>query len=219
MTQHQLTINSDGLALEAVLHLPSSLGKAPAVTVCHPHPRYGGNMNSGIVVGLSEALRASGIAALRFNHRGVGGSEGNFAVGVDWALADAWAAVDALSLDDRIDATRVGIAGYSFGASVALLASLESDTILAMATIACPASVFKEFGARELLVPKLFVLGDQDHDFPVDQFRFLAQRYSEPKQVSVLSGADHFFRGHETVLGEIASAFFTRWLASSTLRD
>ncbi len=219
MTQHQLTLDSDGLALEAVLHMPSSSGKVPGVAVCHPQPRYGGDMSSGVVVGLCESLQASGIAAIRFNHRGVGVSEGDFAGGGDGALADARAALDALSLDDRVDATRVGIAGYSFGASVALLASLESDAVQAIATVACPVEVFKELGARELLIPKLFILGDQDHDFPVEQFRFLARRYSEPKQVSVLSGADHFFRGQETVLGEMTAAFFTSWLAAGGSRD
>jgi alpha/beta superfamily hydrolase len=91
--------------------------------------------------------------------------------------------------------------------------------VQAVATIACPVGVFGTLGAAELLQPKLFVLGDHDHDFPVDQFRFLARRYSEPKQVSVISTADHFFRGHESTLGEMASGFFARWLAADATGD
>jgi alpha/beta superfamily hydrolase len=228
MTQHQLTLDSDGLALAAILHVPADsvssassrpLQKIPGVVVCHPHPRYGGDMNSGVVAGLAECLQASGIAALRFNHRGVAGSEGEFAGGGDGALADARSALEELSLDERVDATRVGIAGYSFGASVALQASLDSDSVQAIAAIACPVGVFKALGARELLQPKLLVLGDRDHDFPADQFRFLARRYSEPKQVSLISGADHFFQGHESTLGEMAAEFFAKWLVADGAAD
>ena len=109
MTQHQLTLDSDGLALAAILHVPADsvssassrpLQKIPGVVVCHPHPRYGGDMNSGVVAGLAQCLQASGIAALRFNHRGVAGSEGEFAGGGDGALADARSALEELSLDE-----------------------------------------------------------------------------------------------------------------------
>ena len=218
MTQHQITFDSDGLVLVAILDVPAYSGssgpsqKVPGVVVCHPHPRYGGDMHNGVVAGLARRLQESGIASLRFNHRGVAGSEGEFADRGDGVLADARSALELLSLDDRIDATRVGIAGYSYGASIALQATLDSDAVQAVAAIACPVGVFRAVGALELLQPKLFVLGDHDHDFPAEQFRFLAKRYSEPKQVSVISGADHFFQGHESTLGEMAAEFFTTWL-------
>ena len=219
MTQHQLTLDSDGLGLAAILDIPSSSGKVPGVVVCHPHPRYGGDMHNGVVAELARWLHASGVAALRFNHRGVAGSEGTFAHGVDEALADASSALETLSLDDRVDANRLGIAGYSFGASVALQSSLDSDTVQAITAIAPPVGVFGAVGALELLQPKLFVLGDHDHDFPADQFRFLARRYGEPKQVSVIPGADHFFVGHESTLGEMAAKFFAKWLAADVSAD
>ena len=85
--------------------------------------------------------------------------------------------------------------------------------------IAPPVGVFGAVGALELLQPKLFVLGDHDHDFPADQFRFLARRYGDPKQVSVIPGADHFFVGHESTLGEMAAGFFAKWLATDVAAD
>ena len=176
-------------------------------------------MHNGVVEGLAQSLRASGIAALRFNHRGVAGSEGEFSGAGDGALADALSALDELALDERVDANRLGIAGYSFGASIALQASLDSEVVQAIAALACPVGVFGAIGTRELLQPKLFVLGDRDHDFPVDQFRFLARRYSEPKQVSLISGADHFFKGHELALGDMTADFFARWLIADVAAD
>ncbi len=63
-----------------------------------------------------------------------------------------------------------------------------------------------------MVPPKLLICGDQDHDFPVGQFAFLAKRYADPKQVEVLNGADHFFRGREGVVAELTAEFFARWL-------
>jgi hypothetical protein len=55
-------------------------------------------------------------------------------------------------------------------------------------------------------------MGDKDHNFPVEQFRFLTKRYSEPREVSVVTGADHHFRGIESIVGEMTADFFIRRL-------
>ena len=183
----------------------------PGVVICHPHPRQGGNMYSSVVIGVADRLTANGIAVLRFNFRGVGGSEGEFAWG-SGETNDAEAAAGELSLIEGVDASRIGIAGYSFGAAVALQAAMGSSTIQAVASIACPAAQLRAFSGLEMLQPKLFVLGDHDHNFPEDQFRFLTRRYADPCDAAVIPGADHFFRGHEVEVGEMASRFFTTWL-------
>ena len=207
-----LTIDSGGLAIEGMLRLPEDAAdKVPGVVICHPHPRYGGDMHNNVVLGLTERLTKDGFAVLRFNFRGVGGSEGAF----DWGggeTDDADAALETLSLRDEVDGSRIGIAGYSFGAAVAIQSATDSTTAHAVAAIACPAPQFRAFSGMELLQPKLFVLGDHDHNFPVDQFRFLCRRFAEPRRSEVISGADHFFRGHEPTLSEMTSEFFTTWL-------
>src|SRR3989304_3857457 len=50
--------------------------RRPGVAVCHPHPLYGGDMENNVVVSLCGALADAGVAALRFNFRGVAGSGG-----------------------------------------------------------------------------------------------------------------------------------------------
>ena len=206
-----VSFSSGDLVLEGVVDLPQGPGRFPAVAICHPHPRHGGNLNNTVVSTIATSLREAGIAALRFNFRGVGGSEGAFDSGVG-ELQDATAAVTYLTLQDSVDASRVGIAGYSFGAGMALGASDRNNSVQAVASIACPMSAFREMGVQELLQPKLLLVGDLDHDFPADQFKFLAQRFSEPRQVEVLHGADHFFGGRETVVAEMTTEFFVRWL-------
>ncbi len=207
-----LTISSGDLQLEALIERPSGhTDPVPGVVICHPHPRQGGNMYSNVVIGVSERLTANGIAVLRFNFRGVGESEGAF----DWGSGetdDAEAAVEELSLVEGVDASRIGLAGYSFGASVTLQAAMSSSTIQAIAAIACPAAQMRAFSGLEILQPKLFVMGDHDHNFPIDQFRFLTRRYADPCESEVVTGADHFFRGSESEVGEAVTRFFTTWL-------
>ncbi len=211
--QIDLAIDSGGLSIEGALHLPQdTTGKrAAGVVVCHPHPRYGGDMNNDVALALVNRLAADGFAALRFNFRGVGNSEGAF----DWGggeTDDADAALDTLSLRDEVDGSRLGIVGYSFGAAVAIQSAADSTVAQAVAAIACPAPQFRAFSGMELLQPKLFVLGDHDHNFPADQFRFLSKRFAEPRRFEVVTGADHFFRGSEPLVAEMVSGFFAEWL-------
>src|SRR5439155_289971 len=61
--------------LEAVLMRPEGAPVAAAV-VCHAHPLQGGIMHFKVVFRAAKALQHEGVAALRFNFRGVGRSEG-----------------------------------------------------------------------------------------------------------------------------------------------
>ncbi len=116
---------ADGLTLEAQLASspvgtdggPDS-GSPPAVAVvCHPHPLYGGSMHNNVVDRLFRDLPAAGVPALRFNFRGVGASEGSHGGG-ESERGDVVAAIDALA--SRHPGVPVLVAGYSFGADVAL---------------------------------------------------------------------------------------------------
>src|SRR3712207_4695272 len=73
-----LTIPSGDITLEGSLHLPEGKGPFPAVVVCHPHPQYGGDMHNNVVMALVDGVTRRGVAALRFNFRGVGRSGGTY---------------------------------------------------------------------------------------------------------------------------------------------
>ncbi len=212
ISEKSIAFQSGALTLEGVLHIPNASGPWPGVVICHPHPRHGGEMNSCVVTAIARGLSEAGTAALRFNFRGVGNSEGAYSQGTGEA-EDAAAAVSFLTLDSRIRAGHLGIAGYSFGAWIALEIASRNGLVQVVASVACPTTPFTALGAEEMVAPKLLVCGDQDHDFPVGQFEFLAKRYAEPKQVAVLFGADHFFRGREGDVAALTTEFFSRWLA------
>lgn len=110
----RVTLQAGGLLLEGCLELPQGTGPVPGVVLCHPHPLYGGDMENNVIVAVGRALVRSGLAALRFNFRGVGRSQGEFAGGVG-EQEDARAALSFLATRPEIDPARLGIAGYSFG--------------------------------------------------------------------------------------------------------
>lgn len=215
--QRDMTFPSGELALEGTLHLPAEEGRFPGVVICHPHPQYGGDMYNVIVASLAQGLCNEGIAALRFHFRGVDMSEGSFDGGIG-EIEDAAAAMEFLSLCENVDASRVGVAGYSFGAAVALAAALHSNLPQALASIACPSRVFNEMSAQELLLPKLLILGEHDHDFPAQQFKFMARRFTDPKEIQVIGGADHFFGGHVSEVVGLTTDFFRQWLSDERQR-
>ena len=50
--------------------------------VAHPHPLQGGTLDNKVVQTLAKTFFALGYAAVRFNFRGVGGSQGVFDDGI-----------------------------------------------------------------------------------------------------------------------------------------
>src|SRR5438093_5275897 len=121
MDSRAVSIESKGPKLEALLHFPEQM-LAPGVVVCHPHPMYGGDMHNNVVDAVCETAVTEGIAALRFNFRGIGASEGRYDNGVG-EQDDVRAALAYLRELPEVDSARVALAGYSFGAAVALQAA------------------------------------------------------------------------------------------------
>src|SRR3982750_3697571 len=66
--------------LEALLEEPPGAPRA-AVVFAHPLPTHGGTMHTKAVYQGAKGLLRAGCAVLRFNFRGVGGSEGSFSGG------------------------------------------------------------------------------------------------------------------------------------------
>ncbi len=202
-----VTFVSGDITLEGVLHLLEQ-PPSPGVLICHPHPLYGGNMHNNVVTAISGALVEKGLAALRFNFRGVGGSEGSYANGVG-EQQDVAAGIAYLRQLPEIDPSSVGVAGYSFGAIQALYAGAEAPR--AIAAISTPTSGL-DLSGHFLLCPLLLVAGQLDRladPASLGNLRGLAPQ----AEIDIVPGADHFWRGMEGRLAEIVSDFFARTLA------
>ncbi|MCH7552882.1 MAG: alpha/beta fold hydrolase [Chloroflexi bacterium] len=227
MTAGRQTVPNGAISLQGELHLPSEgTPPYPGIVVCHPHPTYGGSMDNNVVMAVIAGVTKRGIAALRFNFRGVGDSTGAYD-GHGGEQDDVAAAVAYLLTLDEIDAHRVGLAGYSFGAMMAMGAAPHLAEVKALALVALPTTsivgpeqeagqVSAGEGMEHYSKPKLFLAGDRDSFVAVDAVRELTQRLLPPTELHVLAGGDHFLVGHEEEIAERIGEFFARGLASST---
>ena len=188
----------EDIELEGRLAVPASV-RAGCV-VCHPHPLYGGDMESGVVVAIVRALNEAGVATLRFNFRGVGQSTGSHGGGRP-EIHDARAAV--LALCQAADLPKAFLAGYSFGSVVALGLARQDESLAGIAAVAPPLSMFDCSFAAELTPPVFLVAGDRDNYCPAADFQRLAAKLPPTARAVTLPNADHFFAGRETEIGAV----------------
>jgi alpha/beta superfamily hydrolase len=188
-------------------HFPEGRGPFPAVIVCHPHPLYGGNMSSNVIFAICQALAQQSIAALRFNFRGVRKSGGVFGGGIA-EQEDVRAALAFVSSTPTIDQKRIGLAGYSFGAGVALTVAVQDERVKLLALVS-PALL--DSGWEQLkryTKPKFIIIGENDFAIPQQQLQQLVEDIPEPKQCQIIPGADHFWAGFEEEVAQKVTQFF-----------
>jgi len=212
MKENYVTFPCGELTLEGVYHIPEGQGPFPAVVVCHPHPLYGGSMDNNVVYAVCQALCERGIAALRFNTRGTGRSEGNFGGGVAEA-EDVIAAISFAASGEEVDTKRIGIAAYSFGAIVSFSTTI-SEEVQAVAAISPPLAMAPLDGLISYSRPKLLVSGGGDNFTPEQAFEGFCQGLPEPKECELFPGADHFWWGYEEEVGERVASFFASAIGS-----
>jgi alpha/beta superfamily hydrolase len=186
--------------LEALLDEPSGAPKA-TVVFAHPLPTHGGTMHTKVVYQGTKGLVRAGCAVLRFNFRGVGGSEGSFTSG-EGEKADFQAALDYMAA--RYPHLPLWAAGFSFGSWVALETGATDDRVSVLIGIAPPwTKLGYDFtNTLKSTKPKFFVQGEADDICPIqDMWKFYGQ-LPEPKELVVIDAADHLFDGHATEVGE-----------------
>jgi alpha/beta superfamily hydrolase len=187
--------------LEAILMLPDGPPAAAAV-VCHAHPLHGGIMHFKPVFRAAKALQDSGLAALRFNFRGVGRSEGVHDGG-NGEQDDVGAALT--EMERRFDGLPLIAGGFSFGSSMALRVAARDGRVRAVFALGYPLLRSGDTAPLEAVrQPRLFVQGEHDQFGPGEQLRALVEPLPPPREIVVVAGADHYFTGqleplHRTV--------------------
>ncbi|MEN6490951.1 MAG: alpha/beta fold hydrolase, partial [Rectinema sp.] len=112
-----------GIQLAGTLTLPEGKGPFPGVVLVSGSGQQ--NRDEEILghkpfLVLADYLTRRGIAVLRYDDRGAGGSKGSFQSATTFDFADdAQAAVDFLARQTGIDAHHIGVIGHSEGAIVA----------------------------------------------------------------------------------------------------
>ncbi|WP_254763249.1 alpha/beta hydrolase [Natrinema marinum] len=175
------------------------------VVACPPHPQHGGSRSDSRLVAVSDALREAGIACLRFDY---GAWDGGHGEREDVRNAIRWAR-------EEYDGRPVGVFGYSFGATLALLASADADPD-AVAALAPTARLGDDLDALEALSaierPLHVLYGERDTT--VEWEPIVERARERGDEVTALSG-DHFFAGDRDEIASTAGAFFERTLLES----
>jgi alpha/beta superfamily hydrolase len=206
MNETQVSFRSGDLTLEGLLAKPGA--NAPAAVVCHPHPLYGGSMYNNVVDAILAAMWQAGYATLRFNFRGVGASEGEHDGGPG-EVDDAVAAMTYLLAQPGVRKEGALMAGYSFGAMVAVSAGYERAEIARIAAVALPLAMADARIPEGASKPVLLVSGDRDSYSPVAGLQALKSKIGDSARLEIVAGADHFFGGREAELERVISAALT----------
>ena len=178
--------------LEALLEWDPAVDPRMVALVCHPHPQFGGTLHNKVVFRAAKAATTLGLAALRFNFRGVGESEGEYSEGAG-ERDDVRAALDYLLT--RFAEKPVCLMGFSFGAWVGLAVGARDHRVKNLVGLGLPTASTDLAFLREVTKPKLIVQGTEDVYGPRDQVQTLFASLPEPKRIHWVERADHFFAG------------------------
>jgi alpha/beta superfamily hydrolase len=188
------------VAVDTVTDLPS---RGLAV-VCHPHPLQGGTMDNKVVTTVARGLMQRGWRVVRFNYRGVGGSQGAWDDGRG-EVDDALAVIAA----HRAAGEPLVLGGFSFGGYVALSAAtkLPAAERPQRLVLVAPSTVKQEAPpATAAAADTLLVHGEADDVVPLAASLDWARPQAIP--VVVVPGAGHFFHGQLPLLKSLVLRHF-----------
>jgi hypothetical protein len=165
-----------------------------AAVVCHADPTQGGMMHFKVVFRAAKALQQAELAALRFNFRGVGRSEGSHDGG-DGEQDDVRAALD--EMEGRFPSLPLILGGFSFGSVMAARVAASDPRVRGLFVLGFPVSRLTDVShLASIRVPRLFVQGEADMFGSGEALRALVEPLPERRALVVIPGADHFFTGH-----------------------
>ncbi|WP_041522515.1 alpha/beta hydrolase [Gilvimarinus agarilyticus] len=160
--------------------------------VCHPHPLHGGTMDNKVVTTLMRTYRDLGVAVVRFNFRGVGASEGDYAEGVG-ERDDLRAVADSVRRE-RPQAP-LYIAGFSFGAAVVANTCGQLGPLQHIALVAPPVPRYELSQLTELGAPASVFQGGQDERVVARDVADWSASLAGEVSYHEFADAGHFFHG------------------------
>lgn len=197
--------------LEVLIDEPAHGGARNVALICHPHPLYGGTMTNKVVHILARACNDMGAVAVRFNFRGVGASAGAHDDGAG-ETQDTLAMLE--WIEQRWPDAHIWLAGFSFGAAMALRAALQragaGRPVRRLITVA-PALRWLEQADASPGCPWLIVQGDQDELVDASAVTAWAKGLSRPPALKILPGVDHFFHGRLNDLRDAVKAWLSEY--------
>jgi pimeloyl-ACP methyl ester carboxylesterase len=147
-----------GVTLAGTLTWPPGAGPfrtAILIAGSGPNNRDEQLMNHRPFLVLADALTRAGIATLRYDKRGVGGSTGDYAAATSFDFAaDARAAVRYLQAQGDFSVERLGFVGHSEGGLIGPLAAEGNPEVSFLVLLAAPA-----IRGDEILISQMVAIG------------------------------------------------------------
>jgi uncharacterized protein len=181
--------------LEALLNEGSN-SATHAALICHPHPVYGGTLHNKVVFHAMKSLHGFDFPVLRFNFRGAGLSQGEHDHGRG-EVEDVQTALEWLNREFHLPMI---FAGFSFGAAVGLRAACPHERVDALVGLGLPVIPVDDRHynydfLQHCAKPRLFISGSRDQYAARGEIERLVRALPEPKQLTIIEEADHFFEG------------------------
>lgn len=189
--------------LEAVLESREGATPIANAVICHPHPVHGGTMDNKVVHTLARAFIGLNFRVLRFNFRGSGDSEGDYDEGRG-ELQDALAAVTWMRKSGPD--LPLWIAGFSFGAAIAIRAAIETRPE-GLISVAPSVARFAGGMDQQPECPWLIIHGDQDELVDVNEIVDWVNKLDPGPELSVFQDTTHFFHGKLVLLRHTVEEF------------
>ncbi len=215
----RVNINSVSGTLEGIFKA-SEYNNAPCVLLLHPHPLYGGNMHSKVISTLEKAFYKNGFSTLKFNFRGVGESEGEYGDAVE-EIIDASTCCDWLQKKEGINPQHFWVAGFSFGAYIAIQIMMRRIEVSRFMAVGLPVKMFDVSFIYPCPVNGLFVHAEKDMIAPLKHTEPIIKKTmrTEGKSIEyeIIKNADHFFNNHMEDFYKCADSYIQKGMKEDNI--
>jgi hypothetical protein len=202
-TTERFTIDGPAGALEVALNVPPTAPPRGLALVAHPNPVQGGTLDNKVAQTLAKTFFALGYAAVRFNFRGVGASEGRFDAGIgetDDALATL--AYARHRFRGEHGPLPVVLAGFSFGCYV----QSRVAAVVPAERIVLVGPAVQRFPIAAVPDGTIVIHGEEDDVVPLGDVLAWARPQGLP--IVVFPGCGHFFHGRLPQLQQVITGLW-----------
>ncbi|MBI4218685.1 MAG: hypothetical protein HY682_00980 [Chloroflexi bacterium] len=211
LRQSAIEFEVDGEPVSGIMAGPVAPAKRiPGVVLCHPHPLFGGSMESPVVFAICRELAELGIASLRFNFRRP--KDGSAAV-TESAIHDLVTAFEIIREWDHVNPKKCGLTGHSFGAAAILKSWRFLDDARAISLVAPPLNAMRDTAIGDDRRRRQIVIGQADKLVHVSDVRDSVAVMKRPTELVEIPEADHFFWHREPEVARTVAQFFKETLA------
>ncbi len=185
--------------IDCAIDRPAGAPRGLAIA-CHPHPQFGGTLDNKVVQTIARACLDLGWASVRFNFRGVGGSEGVWDEGRG-EVDDALAIVAAWRGREEFTGLPYLLAGFSFGGYVAVEVAQRLGAGDPPRRIVLVGPSTEKQAVPTVPADTLVIHGESDDVVPLAATLAWARPQNLP--VVVFPGVGHFFHGQLGLLKKV----------------